>query len=285
MEMKYHLLNVFTHSGAALSGNALCVFEDGSALDTRTMQALARQFNLSETTFLLPSQSASAGVRIFTPDFEMDFAGHPTLGSAKVVRLLGCNSNPLTLHMKAGTIPVQSNGDRWTLVANPFKCRETGTTREKLANALGLEAGDLIWNEVGARPLWVDTGSDQLIIPLNSVAAVNRTSPRLDAFENLASSQARRMAYVFANADAQTVVSRFFFVADGAFREDPATGSACANLGAWHLAVGEATPLSRRIEQGAQVLRPSNLFLSVDEHRQVRVAGDVIHLGTGAIAL
>ena len=88
MKLAYHLLNVFTCDGAPLSGNPLCVFEDGSALNGAQMQALARQFNLSETTFILPSVHATAGVRIFTPDFEMPFAGHPTLGTAHVVRQL-----------------------------------------------------------------------------------------------------------------------------------------------------------------------------------------------------
>ena len=74
MKLAYHLLNVFTRGGDRLSGNPLCVFEDGSALDGTQMQALARQFNLSETTFLLPSTRTSAGVRLFTPDFERAFA-------------------------------------------------------------------------------------------------------------------------------------------------------------------------------------------------------------------
>ena len=68
------------------SGNPLAVFEDGADLDETTMQSLALQFNLSETTFILPSTAATARVRIFTPTFEMPFAGHPTLGTAHVVR-------------------------------------------------------------------------------------------------------------------------------------------------------------------------------------------------------
>jgi len=72
------------------------------------MQALARQFNLSETTFLLPSVRATAGVRIFTPDFETPFAGHPTLGTAHVVRRLGRGGDALELEMPAGVIPVQA---------------------------------------------------------------------------------------------------------------------------------------------------------------------------------
>src|SRR5678815_1965797 len=89
IELKYRILNVFTSGGARLSGNPLCVFEDGSQLDPAAMQALARQMNLSESTFILPSKRAAALVRIFTPAYEMPFAGHPTLGTAHVCRALG----------------------------------------------------------------------------------------------------------------------------------------------------------------------------------------------------
>ena len=78
----FRLVNVFTHQGGALTGNPLCVFENGAEFDTEVMQALARQFNLSETTFILPAAGADARVRIFTPSYEMPFAGHPTLGTA-----------------------------------------------------------------------------------------------------------------------------------------------------------------------------------------------------------
>ncbi len=98
----YRLLNVFTRGAEVLSGNPLCVFENGAAFDDRTLQALARQFNLSETTFILPSSRASARVRIFTPSYEMPFAGHPTLGTAHVCRALGIGGSELTLEMDAG---------------------------------------------------------------------------------------------------------------------------------------------------------------------------------------
>src|SRR5688572_27683905 len=111
----YRILNVFARAGR-LTGNPLCVFEDGAGIDDATMQALARQFNLSETTFILPSAKATARVRIFTPSYEMPFAGHPTLGTAHVVRALK-GGDALTLEMKAGIIPVKAQGDRWTLQA------------------------------------------------------------------------------------------------------------------------------------------------------------------------
>src|SRR5258706_9740871 len=100
-DYRYRLVNVFTVNGAKLSGNPLCVFEDARGLDAAAMQALALQFNLSETTFLLPSDAASAAVRIFTPTFEMPFAGHPTLGTAHVVRALR-GGDAVTLATPAG---------------------------------------------------------------------------------------------------------------------------------------------------------------------------------------
>src|SRR5229473_854297 len=111
----YRLLNVFTLDGKRLSGNPLCVFEDGRGLDSATMQALARQFNLSETTFIFPSEKASAAVRIFTPNYEMPFAGHPTLGTAHVVRAVRGGGDRVALEMHAGLVEVSADGDAWTL--------------------------------------------------------------------------------------------------------------------------------------------------------------------------
>ena len=95
--LAFRIVNVFAET--PLAGNPLAVFEDGRALDDATMQALALQFNLSETTFVLPSASASARVRIFTPSFEMPFAGHPTLGTAHVVRAVKQAGDAVTLDL------------------------------------------------------------------------------------------------------------------------------------------------------------------------------------------
>src|SRR6516162_4425412 len=99
----YRIVNVFTRGTDAFSGNPLCVLERAQGLDAAQMQSIARQFNLSETTFILPSERASARVRIFTPSYEMPFAGHPTLGTAHVCRSLK-GGDKLTLDMKAGVI-------------------------------------------------------------------------------------------------------------------------------------------------------------------------------------
>ena len=284
MKLIYHLVNVFTRDGQRLSGNPLCVFEDGSSLDGEAMQALARQFNLSETTFLLPSTKADVRVRIFTPDFEMPFAGHPTLGSAHVLRMLR-SGDFVNLEMLAGNIPVRAQDNLWTLTANAPVHREIDLSRAKLAAALGLESADLLWDKDTARPLWLNTGSDQLIVPLRDVEAVRRTAPRADLLTDLKSAQGRQLAYVFASAADGKIVSRFLFEAGGAFREDPATGSACANLGGWYLATGAALPLQREIWQGDQIHRPSTLRLSVHATRQIQVAGEVCHLGRGELEL
>ena len=137
------------------------------------MQALARQFNLSETTFILPSKRAAALVRIFTPAYEMPFAGHPTLGTAHVCRALGLGGNQLGLEMRAGIIPVTSNGDHWTLRAAASTSRLVETQPPELARLLGLDASD-----IGFQPLWMKAGREQLVIPLTSEAAVRRVRPK-----------------------------------------------------------------------------------------------------------
>ncbi|NJD87456.1 MAG: PhzF family phenazine biosynthesis protein [Betaproteobacteria bacterium] len=278
--LAFRIVNVFTR-GASLTGNPLCVFEDGGGLDDATMQALARQFNLSETTFVLPSDRATARVRIFTPSYEMPFAGHPTLGTAHVVRSLLGTADAITLEMKAGVIPVSAAGDRWTLSANAPRWREVGEPRAELAAILGLAEGD-----IAGRPLWVNAGKEQLMVPVTSVEAVRRTRPRPDAFSRLKSEDGQSMAYVFADeGDAKaSVVSRFFFPSGPAILEDPATGSACANLGGWFRATRPGESLVRTVSQGDEVRRPSTLFLSVTADA-IRVGGDVVELARGTLGL
>jgi trans-2,3-dihydro-3-hydroxyanthranilate isomerase len=280
--LRYRLLNVFTRGSTPLSGNPLCVFEDGDGLGAETMQQLARQFNLSETTFVLPptTAAAQARVRIFTPSYEMAFAGHPTLGTAAVCRSMGLAGDTLVLEMSAGLIPVVATGSRWTLTALTYSTRELTASRERLAQWLGLAP-----EELAERPLWVKAGKEQLIVPLASAAAVRRAAPRPEMLRELVNEDGQGMAYVFAQLAPGHVLSRFFFPQGDEVREDPATGSATANLGGWWLAMGRALPCVLIASQGEQIQRPSTLFLDVDRSAQIRVGGEVIELGGGSITI
>jgi trans-2,3-dihydro-3-hydroxyanthranilate isomerase len=278
MNLKFRILNVFTSGGARLSGNPLCVVENGSGLDPAAMQALARQFNVSETTFILPSKRAAALVRIFTPAYEMPFAGHPTLGTAHVCRALGLGGNQLGLEMRAGIIPVTSNGDHWTLRAAAATSRLVEVQPPELARLLGLDSSD-----IGFQPLWMKAGREQLVIPLTSEAAVRRVRPTPELFERLKSIDGAGQAYVFASVGAKKILSRFFFPDNGAILEDPATGSACANLGAWFVAMGRRPPLNFEVSQGEFIGRPSTLQLEVNSDNEVFVGGEVIEIGSGIV--
>jgi PhzF family phenazine biosynthesis protein len=284
MTRAFRILNVFTVDGDRLSGNPLCVFEDGRGLPDATLQAVARQFNLSETTFLLPASrpEASARVRIFTPTFEMPFAGHPTLGTAHVARALG-HGDRVTLEMPAGLVQVTADGDAWTLrTARPPTTRVPDASPAELAAMVGLTPDDL----AGA-PRWVDTGSEQLVLPIASAAAVRaaRPDPTLLYRHGFNPTRTEAMAYLWAPDGDDGLVVRFFFTCNGAVIEDPATGSACANLGGYLLATGHRGPLARTLRQGDAVGRPSRLGLRIDGEGAIFVTGSVIELGRGTIDL
>lgn len=277
-QYQYRIANVFAES--IFGGNPLCVFEDARGLDSDAMQALALQFNLSETTFVLPSSVATAHVRIFTPTFEMAFAGHPTLGTAHVVRELFSAGDALTLEMKAGIIPVNAVGDRWTLSANAPTFRDCEISKAQIAAMLSLDVGDVL---DGAR--WINTGSEQLIVPLVSADAVQRVRPKADLLSAASSNINRSMAYVFAPNGESKLLARFFFLKMGSIVEDPGTGSATANLGGWMLGADRQLPFEFSIEQGAMVNRPCFLGLRVDANKQIFVSGRVIELGRGTVTI
>ena len=281
----FHIVNVFTVDGARLSGNPLCVFPDARGMSDDDMQALARQMNLSETTFVLPAPpsepTATAHVRIFTPGFEMPFAGHPTLGTASVIGAAR-GLDRVTLAMRAGLVPVvRGAADTWTLqAARAPTTRAPTATRAQLAAMLSLDEA-----AVAGPPLWVNTGVEQLVIPLASVAHVRAATPvpALLAEHGFAPSRDEAMAYVWARTGADQIEARFFFTQHGAVIEDPATGSACANLGGWFRATAAPLPLTATISQGTAVHRPSRLTLRVADH--IHVSGQTIELGTGTLSL
>ncbi len=285
----FRLLNVF--ASTTFSGNQLCVFEDARGMDDATMLNLAAQFNLSETTFILPSDNADARVRIFTPGYEMKFAGHPTIGTSQVVRELRQTGDALTLEFAAGIVPVQAQGDAWTFTAPCPGGVQTATPelgRAEIAALVGLSADDL-----AADPIWVDTGADQLLVPLASVDAVRRAAPDASKLSRWqASSLGRKTLYVFASDEGnvrdarQVVVARYFFAkAGGGVDEDAGTGSACANLGGWLIHQQRSLPVSILVEQGDQMGRPCRLLLDVLADGRIQVGGRALEIGRGTISI
>jgi PhzF family phenazine biosynthesis protein len=281
MRLPFRLLNVFAREGEAFSGNPLCVFEDGSALTEEQMQGLARQFNLSETTFLVPAgPGADVGVRIFTTSFEMPFAGHPTLGSAHVARALGLGGDSLGLSMPAGVIRVEAVGSSWTLTANRGIV-QAELDPGQLAAGLGLDQG-----AVRAPARQVSVGTSQVIAPVADVESVRRAvvDPEVvSRFGPMGTSGGEVLVYVWAETAPGEIEARALITDGTVVTEDPATGSACANLGAWLATEGRSGTWT--VSQGAQVSRPSTLRLTVDEAGTVHVGGLVHDVGTGVVVL
>jgi trans-2,3-dihydro-3-hydroxyanthranilate isomerase len=302
---RYRNVNVFVpeNAGSALEGNALCVVEptrESPSLSTEQMLDLARQFNLSETTFLgapPASSAAHATVRIFTPGYEMRFAGHPTLGSAAVVQSLQAIRGPIQLQFAAGLVSVTNVSPEFFQFRAPTgpnpPVRALAETAEDLASMLGLRSADL-----AHAPCWVDTGADQLLVPVRSADAVIASAPDSSALGRWPlSSLGRKTAYVFhfdpllRNAAGEFLVqARYFFTTAGnGVTEDPGTGSACANLGGWLLskldAFGLTLPLKVRVMQGRQVQRPCELTLELTAAREILVGGRVVEVGSGQIRL
>lgn len=278
-EYRYRLLNVFAPS--VLAGNPLCVFEDGRGMSDDLMQALAIQFNLSETTFLLPSERATARVRIFSPGGEFPFAGHPVLGSARVARELHAGGESLTLETRAGVIPVTGAGDVYTLRANAPRWRPVQASRPEVAGLLHLDPRDI------AEPvLWVDTGFEQLVVPVRDADALSRARVEARDTQAFLNNLGLAKIYLWTRPEPARVQARFFFTrGPGVIGEDPGTGSACANLGGWMVATGAPLPLALTVHQGDHLGRPCRLQLRVTPEDGILVGGRVVQVGEGRIVL
>jgi trans-2,3-dihydro-3-hydroxyanthranilate isomerase len=289
-------VDVFTDR--ALTGNALAVFLDGRGLSTEQMQALAREMNLSETTFILPGDAAAeqtrgVRVRIFTVQEELPFAGHPTLGTAFVLRGQ-TGAGEVLLDLNAGSVPVRFTQEPGQLVFGEMTQNnpEFGAIHnaEDVARLTGLSAADF---DECAPIQTVSTGLPYTIVPLRSLRTVQKLRLDLDgAAEYLARTGGRFFYFVCretVDPKARLHARMIFYNGD-----DPATGSAAGCCAAWMVAHGLATSDEQvLIEQGLEMHRPSSIFVRATKqsNRQdnqvanVRVGGNCVEVLRGEVTI
>jgi trans-2,3-dihydro-3-hydroxyanthranilate isomerase len=284
VQVHFRLVDVFTPRPFA--GNQLCVVPDPPDLDHDRMLSIAQEIAFSETTFVTEAGGDRYAMRIFTPDEELPFAGHPTIGTAFVLVSEGRISSPATQVVKAGEIPVEvdvESGTAW-MTQLPPEFGPEFDDRELLARATGLSADDL-HPELAAQT--VSTGLPPLIVPIRDLEALRRASPDRLAVAEACERSGGDELYLFAVHDGG--VTARFFGPTVAIVEDPATGSAAGPLGAYLAAHGLAgMPGEVTILQGAQVGRPSELHVEVaaaGDSWRIRVGGGVRIVGEGTFRL
>jgi trans-2,3-dihydro-3-hydroxyanthranilate isomerase len=301
--LRFVQVDVFTDT--PFCGNPLAVILDGQGLTGEQMQAIAREMNLSETTFILPSTDAAvqAKVRIFTPQLELPFAGHPVVGTSYVLvteGLIPCRegSFEIRLELGVGVLPVE------IACADGMVTRVTMTQRapqflavlpsadvEQVARGLGVDTQDILGTDLPTH--LVSTGLPQLMVPVRSLAAVQAIKLELGLLHTICERYDTHSLYAFTRetvTPSADVHSRLFAPLAGVF-EDPATGSASGALGAYlvhHRVVGgEAPVVHLENEQGYELGRPSRICIEVSRHRstisRVRVGGRVIKVIDGTI--
>lgn len=284
-------LDVFTDR--PLEGNQLAVFTDARGLSQEQMQAIARETKLSETTFIFPrdpkvEREQGVRVRIFTVDEELPFAGHPTLGTATVVRGAS-GADTITLDLDAGKIPV-SFRDENGLAFGEMRQRDPeflGLHRiEDVARATGLAAADIDDN----LPIQtVSTGLPFTIVPVRSLAALqNLKFEWANAKEYLGKSGGRFFYFIARGAVKPNTDMHVRMIFYGG--EDPATGSAAGCGASWMVQYGVAEPGQKvAIEQGLECGRPSRLIVSADKVgdkvTDVRVGGTSVAIMRGELLL
>lgn len=299
---QYYTLDVFTKQ--RFGGNPLAVVTDGEGLSAQEMQNIAREFNLSETTFVMPPRERdnTAHVRIFTPTAELPFAGHPTVGTAIALARLnaGTNGNAaaqsvIRLEEEAGLVPVKVQLNREQADFGEFVSPvlpddpQPAPENNLIARALGLESGDIGFGD--HRPAFVAAGNDWLFVPLASIDAVARASVQPVAWTDVHAGHQIVGAFIYCVGGLSEVASYHarMFAPDYGVAEDPATGSAAAAFPGQIAAAGQIPDGTHRwlLEQGYEMGRPSQIHLEADfaggKPGTVRVGGHAVFVGEGTI--
>ncbi len=287
--LPYEIVDVFAEERYA--GNPLAVVRAAAHLDSATMQAIARELNLSETAFVLhdSARDGAHDVRIFTPAYELPYAGHPTLGTAFVIRaaLLGDSVDRLVLRLGVGPVPVRFAADGLVWLTAPQAKFAAAPAPAAIASALGLPEAAL---DARLPAEVATTGHHQLLVPLRDLAALRACRVDAGAYRRLRDAGGPESLYAFTREvrDPRNHFSVRLFAPGAGVPEDPATGSAAGWLGAYlarHRVLG-AGDFDARIEQGHEIGRPSLLHVRARGEGpalEVSVGGRVIPVARGEL--
>jgi trans-2,3-dihydro-3-hydroxyanthranilate isomerase len=294
-EPDYFIVDVFTDT--PLAGNPLAVVFDTAGLATERMQSIAREFNLSETTFIERRDSAieeaeGIRVRIFTTAEELNFAGHPTLGTASVLRLAAPEvavDNTIRLRLNVGTVPVRFRGEGLDgEMTQPDPAFGAELDRAEVARLLGLKADDL---DPALAPQIVSTGTPFAIVVLRNLEPLGRLKVNQDEASPWLRGWGARWFYLLApDPDQNQCPTQWRARMQFNGGEDPATGSA-AGCAISYLVARGAAPSGRSIHlrQGIEIGRPSDLHLAATlldaRVTDVRVGGSTVLVATGRLFL
>lgn len=290
--MQFYIVDVFAEEKYA--GNQLAVFRSGNALGDNEMQRIAREMNFSETTFILSETQRNGGfdVRIFTPGEEVPFAGHPTLGTAHIIRtefLSESNAGEIKLNLKAGQIPVSFDDSAeqgticWMRQIEPI-FGET-INAKIIAEILNLDLGD-IDNRFPVEE--VSTGLPHILVPLRGLDSMKRTRINKDKYFEFIQNRWAKPVLIFCTEphDRQNDISVRMFADCFGIPEDPATGSGNGCLAGYLVRhrYWEKDKIDIRSEQGYEIGRPSLLFLRAKEKSgkiSILVGGKAITVAKG----
>lgn len=277
MSPTFTIVDVFAEEKYA--GNQLAVVRGGGGLSEEEMQKITREINYSETTFVLSEEERTGAggydVRIFTPGGEVPFAGHPTLGTAHVIRdeILATPVERVVLNLEAGKIPVTFGEVLWMRQLPPTfgPALDLGS----LARVLNLEGTDLDDRHPVRE---VSTGLPAVIVPLRNLDALQRCRVNWELYRE--SAAAGKNLYAFCpepHADGPGDVSARMFSDDLGIPEDPATGSAAGCLAGYLVEQRYfgTDSVEVRVEQGYEIQRPSLLYLRAGRE------GDTIDVSVG----
>jgi len=280
MTWEFHQVDVFTRE--PFGGNPLAVFPDADGLDEATMQKIAREMNLSETTFVLPPSTANAiaRVRIFTPGQELPFAGHPTIGTASVLDALGrIASDAFVFEMGAGPVAVRREAQTYWMTPPHSEASAPIALAADVAAALHLPAEAVLHDPIvaGAGMLAF------LCVLLTSREAVDAVAIDRAALARVAGAEIGEGDVLVFACDGTSAYSRMFAHASSGIGEDPATGSSVAPMFAALEAYGRLDDVTFPfvVHQGVKMGRPSELFV----RRQSSQAPAAIEVGGTAVAM